>query len=365
MSRGDDRQLVEIAASLVPLATDGCTIDLIDDHALVCVAASHLVPATEAALFHLGKRGTYTRASSCAIKSGGATVGEVVAWGVGPLAPIAEALLCSAAAHVGALLDARAEAHRAKVAEAERSAIIAMVGHEVRAPLQTLTVGLELIQMRIASTADELPREWLIDRCNALGRAIARLTDVARRLLDVSRHETGAVQLETADDDLGVIVDDVIARIRKDADWAGSPIHLIDEGGITGHWDRLHLETVIENLLTNAIKYGAGSPIRITLRGASADSAMIEVKDSGAGIRASDVPRVFDRFFRGVTPVRQAGLGVGLWIVKRLVEAHDGTISCESAVGEGTTFRVELPRTLKGRKWARGRSESPPEVPGR
>ncbi|MDB4946061.1 MAG: sensor histidine kinase [Labilithrix sp.] len=364
MARGDDRELVEVAASLVPLAADGCTIDLVDDHALVCVAASHVSQEAERTLHLPAERSDFTAQSRCAIVSGGEKIGEVAAWGPAPLSPLAEALVCSAAAQVGALLEARACRHRARVLEAERSAIISMVGHEVRAPLQTLTVGVELLQMRVRDTVDEIPRDWISARCEQLAKSVSRLTDVAQRLLDVSRHDAGVVKLESRDSDLGALVTEVIERIRKDADWAGSPITVNDEGGLTGRWDRLHLETVIENLLTNAIKYGAGSPVTVNLTGDPSE-VTIEVVDGGCGIRAGDVGRVFDRFFRGAAPGRQAGLGIGLWIVKRLVEAHDGTITCESVPGEGTVFRVVLPRRLSASEWVRAPARSLRGGPGR
>ena len=364
MPAGNDHELMEIAAALVPLATEGCTIDLGELDKLVCVAASHVDRVKERALYTLEGRAAHRAQSRCAVRCDGKTVGEVVAWSERALPPLAEALVCSAAAHVGAVLEARSERRRAELAEVARGAIISMVGHEVRAPLQTLVLGLELVQMRVRDSADELPRAWLVDRCVQLTRAAGRLTGVAERLLDISRHEAGVVHLERAPDDAAAIVEAVVGRVRDDADWVSCRIDLLTEGSLLGRWDRVHLETVIENLLTNAMKYGAGRPVSVRVTGGS-DDVVIEVRDRGCGILPEDQPRVFDRFFRGTVSGHHAGLGVGLWIVKRLVDAHRGTIVCESSPGRGSTFRVRLPREVTGARWSAAPSGWPPEEPER
>lgn len=345
MAAGSDLRLVEIARGLVPLAADGCSIDLAGAEGVVCVAASHVDPAAERALYTTDARDAQQAQARCAILRDGAVVGEFTAWSSRPLVPLAEALVCSAADHVGAVLEARAERARADLADAARTSLASMVGHEVRAPLQTLTMGLELVRMRIHDSADELPRDWLIDRLARLDRSVARLTSVAARLLDVSRHEAGTLRLSSAEENARAVVEAVVARVRDEAEWADSRIDVSTDGELQGRWDRLHLETIIENLLTNALKYGAGRPVEVRVTGDAKD-VRFEVRDQGCGILREDQPHVFGRFFRGTVPGLHAGLGLGLWIVERLVEAHGGSISCESELGHGTTFQVRLPRDL-------------------
>jgi len=154
----------------------------------------------------------------------------------------------------------------------------------------------------------------------------------------------------------------VVERVREAADWAGCPIEITTDGSLRGQWDRLHVETVVENLLTNAIKYGAGRPIAVTLEG-TVHAVRIDVRDHGCGIAAHERERIFDRFFRGTAPGHHAGLGVGLWIVKKLVDAHGGTVRCESTEGEGATFSVLLPRDVSRADRVRERSESLREEP--
>ena len=130
-----------------------------------------------------------------------------------------------------------------------------MVGHELRAPLETLTVGLDLLQMRVRDADHHVPRTWLIQRCESLASSVSRLTDVTRRLLDISRLAAGPANLEAADEDLGAIVDGVVGRVREAAEWAGCRIEVAGgEGSLRGRWDGLHVATVIENLPPNAIK---------------------------------------------------------------------------------------------------------------
>jgi signal transduction histidine kinase len=359
---GNDEELIEVAAELVPLAADGCTIDLFESTGVVCVAASHIDVAVERSLYRVGARDALTALSRCSIVAGGETVGEVVAWGSRALPPLGEALVCSLAGRVGSIVDARRERRRAREADARLASIVAMVGHEVRAPLQALTVGIELVNLRVRDGGD-LSLEWLLERCSQLSRSVGRLGDVARRLLDVSRLEAGPT-LEPVDEDLRAVVDSVITRLRDQAEWTGSPIVVRHDGPLRGSWDRLHLETIIENLLTNAMKYGPGRSIEVALDGNQND-VRIAVSDRGCGIVPEDLAHVFERFFRGRVPSHQAGLGVGLWIVKKLTDAHGGSIVFESVPGEGTTFVVTLPRDVSRADRVRGRSESPREAPRR
>ena len=352
MASGNDQQLVEIAAELVPLAADGCTVDLLDGSSVVCAAATHIDGRVERDLYDLGRRAPHNVLSRCSIVSGGKPIGEVVAWGARTLTPLGEALVCAAAGHVGALLEARRERRRADEAEAARASIVAMVGHEIRGPLQALTVGLDLLKNLRGSDAGEGVPRALARRCELLGVSVARLTDVTRRLLDASRLE-GPTDLEAVEHDLGAIVDRAVGRVREAAEWGGCPIDITQQGSMRGRWDRPHIETVIDNLLGNAIKYGAGRPIAVRLVG-TPHEVRIEVEDRGCGISPEDLGRIFERFFRGSAPGLHGGLGIGLWVVKKLVDAHGGAVTCESTPGEGSTFRVTLPRDVIRSDRARG-----------
>ena len=111
---------------------------------------------------------------------------------------------------------------------------------------------------------------------------------------------------------------------------------------IIGRWDTLRLEQVITNLLANAIKYGLGKPIEVSVRGEEGCGVLC-VRDQGIGIAEADQGRVFERFERIVTGRNYGGFGLGLWIVREILEAHGGTIEVQSALGVGSTFTVTLP----------------------
>jgi signal transduction histidine kinase len=154
MASGNDQQLVEIAAELVPLAAEGCTVDLLDESGIVCVAAVHIDTEVERDLYDPKCRAPHNALSRCSIVAGEKPIGEVVAWGARTLAPLGEALVCAAASHIGAVLEARRQHRRADEAEAARASIVTMIGHEIRGPLQALTVGLDLVKnMRCSPSA--------------------------------------------------------------------------------------------------------------------------------------------------------------------------------------------------------------------
>lgn len=109
-----------------------------------------------------------------------------------------------------------------------------------------------------------------------------------------------------------------------------------------GNWDKGKIEQVIINLLTNAIKYGEGKPVHVSVKSFNG-GAELEVEDEGMGIPADKHKKIFERFERAVSANTVSGLGLGLFIVKEIILAHDGHISVESEVGLGSCFKVFLP----------------------
>ncbi|WP_232293259.1 sensor histidine kinase [Stigmatella aurantiaca] len=112
---------------------------------------------------------------------------------------------------------------------------------------------------------------------------------------------------------------------------------------VLGRWDRLRVEQVVTNLLTNALKYGAGRPVAVRVEGAG-ERARLTVKDQGIGIAEEDLARIFERFERAVSDRHYGGLGLGLYITRQIVEAFGGTVGVTSRPGMGSTFTLELPR---------------------
>jgi len=134
-----------------------------------------------------------------------------------------------------------------------------------------------------------------------------------------------------------------MARLDQQLSSAACTVELRQEGNVTGSWDPVRLDQVIDNLLSNAAKYGAGKPVEVWL-GERGERVVLEVRDHGIGVEPEDQARIFGQFERAVSRRRFGGFGLGLWIARRVVEAHGGTIRLTSAPGLGATFTVELPR---------------------
>jgi len=112
---------------------------------------------------------------------------------------------------------------------------------------------------------------------------------------------------------------------------------------VTGSWDRFRIEQVITNLLTNAFKYGAGSPVEVSVQ-ATDGIARLRVRDRGPGVAPDATERIFERFERVAAGHHQKSLGVGLYIARQVIDAHAGVVRVESTSEAGSTFVVELPR---------------------
>jgi signal transduction histidine kinase len=161
-------------------------------------------------------------------------------------------------------------------------------------------------------------------------------------MLDLSRAQTGRLVLTREPVDLTSLVRDVVGRLGELAERAGCKLHVQTASHLWGQWDRLRIEQVATNLLTNALKYGAGKPVRVV---ADVDgcSARLSVSDQGIGISEADQQRVFEAFERATGLHQAQSLGLGLYLVREIVRAHGGRVDLHSRPGSGTTFVVELP----------------------
>jgi signal transduction histidine kinase len=179
--------------------------------------------------------------------------------------------------------------------------------------------------------------------------ATARMAELINELLDVAQLQAGGLlELQREPTDLAEVVE------RAAATFEGSPgpdrVRLEEpEGTLVGDWDPIRIERVVENLLANALKYSPeDSSVTVGLARErtedGAAQAVLRVTDHGVGIPADDLPRIFDRFYRGRNVAgRVRGTGVGLAGVRQIVEQHAGTIEVESREGAGSTFTVRLP----------------------
>ncbi len=226
---------------------------------------------------------------------------------------------------------------RANAAVAVRDEFLSVAGHELNTPL----TGLKLLLA--AASRPTIPRDQEAAKLEAATRQVDRLSRLVTQLLDVSRIGEGRVCIEKEPFDLARVVDDVIAGVADDAQRAGSEIVARVARPCCGSWDRVRVEQVVTNLLSNAIKYGAGKPIHVELD-AMEDRVRLVVRDHGIGIERDSQRRVFERFERAASARHYGGFGLGLWITRQVVVASGGSITLESALGQGSTFSVYLPR---------------------
>ncbi len=326
--------LIEIAAALVPLAADGAAIDLELDGSFVCVAAVHVDPAIERALVRAHERPIPARRIVPFVSDRG-TRGRLSVWSDGPLAPIAEAFVYASATHAGVAAD------RGMALE---DSLFAMLGHELRAPLQALALGIELIRIRARDTADDLPKNWVLERCERLETSVHRLRDVADRLLDVTQAQRG-VAVQTRDAELGAIVRAAVERFAGELAASAMEVRIEQAELVHGTWDVVHVDTIVSNLLSNAMKYATGKPIVVgVIR--DDDEVRVRVRDHGPGIPPDERARIFERFARGRAAGMARGLGIGLWMARVLAEAQGGSVRCEAPEAGGAEFVLVLPRSV-------------------
>jgi two-component system OmpR family sensor kinase len=239
------------------------------------------------------------------------------------------------------LADLRQQVTQLRDAVRARDDFIAIAAHELRNPMTPLMMVAELA-LKAARDAESAcpPRvTTLLERMQLLAQDFIQRST---RLLDVSRIEAGNLQLRPSETDLSALVHSVTQKYDIAATHRRSSVEFDIKSGITGILDRLAVEQVVENLLSNAFKFGAGKPVTVRLR-SDGRSAQLDVQDRGIGMSPDQQGRIFGRFEQVIAHHRGTGFGVGLWLANRLVAAMDGQIAVSSHMGEGSTFTVTLP----------------------
>jgi signal transduction histidine kinase len=224
-----------------------------------------------------------------------------------------------------------------------RNEFLDIASHELKTPITSLKLQLQLLQRRLDQKVDLSPAE--IEQTTFLkkvDRQVNRLVKIVEQLLDVSRAERNLLELEREEVILNDLIQSLADRLSSDLMNAKCSLKIDLPKDTKGYWDPFRLEQVLENLLSNAIKYAPGKAIEVngTLK---LDCVELVVKDHGAGIPLEKQHTIFDRFVRATEIRHVQGLGLGLFITKRIVEAHGGSIKVRSVIGEGTAFTLLLP----------------------
>lgn len=235
-----------------------------------------------------------------------------------------------------------AELHMTE-ALAARDDFLSIASHELKTPLTTMRLQVDMQKFNLKRKTP-IAAEKIEAFVDLTDKQISRITRLVDDMLDVSRIRTGKFTFEMEQIDLCDIVSDVIDRLSDQFLKSSYEIPKVAKcENATGHWDRMRLEQIVTNLLTNSIKYGNKNPITVTIE-ANVDCVVLLVKDSGIGIAEKDQEKIFNRFERAVSANDISGLGLGLYITKQIVNSFKGEISVESSVGNGSTFRVKLPK---------------------
>ena len=290
--------------------------------------------------------GHYGAVTSVFLVCGIAVTGT--AMGFGPFArPVLANSLLDLQAFMGvaagtALVLGAAIAERNR-AVAARDEFLSTASHELRTPFTALSLQVQGLIRRLRRSETIPSREEMLVDLESANRLLARAARMIDELLEISRVAAGRFELQREEMDLAQSVREGLARFEKQLTSAGCRVELRLEGKVTGHWDPVRLDQVIDNLISNAAKYGAGKPVEVWLSDRG-ERVVLGIRDHGIGIDPADQSRVFGQFERAVSPRRFGGFGLGLWITRRVVEAHGGTISLSSELGRGSTFTVELPR---------------------
>jgi signal transduction histidine kinase len=225
-----------------------------------------------------------------------------------------------------------------------RDEFIAIAAHELRNPMTPILGHVEHVLAVSRRSEIDCPQAIVV----ALERLAGLMGEYIKRattLLDVSRIAAGKLRAELSMVDLSATIRQAVHRHRAPAERSGCCLRARIDDDVFGLLDQLAVEQIADNLLANAVKYGAGDPIEISLVRHAAE-ARLTVRDYGIGISEADQARIFDAFERAVSRREQGGFGIGLWVVRHLVDAMHGKIRVTSRLARGSTFTVTLPLRL-------------------
>lgn len=229
------------------------------------------------------------------------------------------------------------------LAVSTRDEFMSIASHELKTPLTSMRLQTQSMQRNIKrGLTDALSVDRVVRLIENTDKQVTRLIRLVDDMLDVSRIESGKLSINFEQLDLKDLVSEVYIQLKEQLENAGCSTHLALGEGARGSFDRYRIEQVVTNLITNAMRYGAGKPIYINLNVRNG-TASLTIKDQGIGIAPENSEKIFKRFERIVTPSEISGLGLGLYITKEIILAHRGKIWVESTIGLGSTFIVELP----------------------
>jgi len=228
-----------------------------------------------------------------------------------------------------------------------RDEFLSLASHELKTPLTSLLLQAQLRERYLQRPEAPLyTRQKFLEMFATDKRQVLRLNRLIDDMLNVSQITSRKIEIRPERIDLVVLAKEIIDRFSIQFSTAQCEVRFETFESAIGFFDRSRLEQVFVNLFSNAIKYGQKKPVHIKV-GVQSDMAYISVRDHGIGIPQEDIDKIFQQFERAANANFASGLGLGLYIVKNIVEGHGGIIRVESAVNEGAKFTVQLPLKLK------------------
>jgi signal transduction histidine kinase len=226
-----------------------------------------------------------------------------------------------------------------------RDDFMSLVAHELRTPLNTLFLETQMRSLQLkrgnvpAFDPDQMAN--MIKRDERQIKAMIRLID---DMLDVSRMKSGTLSIRPGRVELMGLLERVLNDLSLQAAAAGCKLQLGSHAPVEGWWDEFRIEQVIVNLLTNALRYGGGGTVEVSVHEIGCN-VRIDVRDHGKGIAPDYLERIFEPYERGARSGEPKGLGLGLYISRQLAASHGGELTVQSALGQGATFSLLLPCT--------------------
>jgi PAS domain S-box-containing protein len=219
-----------------------------------------------------------------------------------------------------------------------RDDFISIASHELRTPLTSLRLQVQLL---ISLPGIHSVSPMVSKLLEGADQQIGRMSGLIWDMLDSVSISLGKLRLKTEDGELVSQVKNIIAQLDGVISRSQVHIELNAPAPVRGRWDKSRIEQAILNLLTNAIKYGMGKPIQVRVK-ERANRAIVEVEDHGPGIPQAEQAEIFDQFVQGRTNGK-GGLGLGLFISKKIATVHDGELRVQSEPGHGSTFILDFP----------------------
>jgi len=218
--------------------------------------------------------------------------------------------------------------------------MFSMASHDLKTPATVIKAQAQLLKRRVRSGAAD--HEDVEEGLAMIADQADRLSKLLNLLLDLSRIEGGRLDLDLAPTDLRTMLTNMARAIQSTTDKHRIRVHA--PHGVIGHWDVRRIEEVVQNLISNAVKYSPGGGTIDVMLEADEETATVLVRDRGIGIASDDVSHVFERFFRGQDIRRLEGTGLGLYICQAIIAAHGGRVWATSpGPGQGSTFGFLLP----------------------